>query len=101
MVDETLGAFRSDGRAFLTLGTDGTVKLRDAQTGAVLARLMANSSPATCAAFRGDGGVVAAGFQDGSIRLCDPATSQPIGPPRFMSRSLHKVVFSPDGASVA
>ena len=39
MLDETSGGFRPDGRAFLTLGTDGAVKLRDAMTGAVLARL--------------------------------------------------------------
>ena len=38
MVDETSGGFRPDGRAFLTLGTDGTVKLRDATTGAVLGK---------------------------------------------------------------
>ena len=101
MVDETSGGFRPDGRAFLTLGTDGTVKLRDAVTGAVSSRLMATNSPAICATFRGDGGLLAAGFQDGSVRLCDPATSQPIGPPRFMEHSLNKVVFTPDGRSVA
>ena len=101
MVDETSGGFRPDGRAFLTLGTDGTVKLRDAMTGGVTSRLVAASSPAICAAFRGDGDLVAAGFQDGSVRLCDPATSQPVGPPRFMEHSLNKVVFTPDGESVA
>ncbi len=101
MVDETSGGFRPDGRAFLTLGRDGTVKLRDAATGAVSSRLMATNSPAICAAFRGDGGLVAAGFLDGSVRLCDPATSEPIGPPRFMAYALNKVVFTPDGRSVA
>jgi eukaryotic-like serine/threonine-protein kinase len=34
MTDELAGAFRPDGRAFLTVGGDGTVKLRDAATGA-------------------------------------------------------------------
>jgi serine/threonine protein kinase/WD40 repeat protein/Flp pilus assembly protein TadD len=101
MVDEISGGFRPDGRAFLTLGMDGTVKLRDAMTGAVLSRLMTTHSRAVCAAFRGDGSLVASGFQDGSIRLCDPATSQPIGPPRFMERAINKVTFTPDGNSVA
>jgi eukaryotic-like serine/threonine-protein kinase len=100
MHDETSGGFRPDGRAFLTLGTDGTVKLRDARTGAVLTRLMVASNPAICAAFRGEGDLVAVGFQDGSVRLCDPATSQPIGPPRFMGHALNKVAFSRDGNSV-
>jgi hypothetical protein len=101
MVDEMSGGFRTDGRAFLTLGRDGAVKLRDAMTGAVLARLLTTHSPAVCAAFRGDGCLVAAGFQDGSIRLCDPATSQSIGPPRFMEHAINKVTFTPDGNSVA
>jgi eukaryotic-like serine/threonine-protein kinase len=100
MADETSGGFRTDGRAFLTLGTDGAVKLRDALTGAVQARLMAASTPANCAAFRGEGDLVAVGFQDGSVRLCDTATSQPIGPPRFMELALTKVVFTSDGKSV-
>jgi WD40 repeat protein/tetratricopeptide (TPR) repeat protein len=101
MADETSGGFRPDGRAFLTLGRDGTVKLRDAMTGAVLARLMAVSTPAICAATRAEGDLVAVGFQDGSVRLCDPATSQPIGPPRFMEHPLNKVAFTSDGNSVA
>ena len=84
MVDEAPGGFRPDGRAFLTAGKDGTVRLRDATTGEVLAKLLTASSPATCAVFRRDGGLVAAGFEDGTVRLCDPVTAQPVGPPRSM-----------------
>ncbi len=101
LIDEAAGGFRPDGRAFLTLGKDGTVKLRDATTGAVLARLLTSSSPAICAAFRGDGGLVAAGFDDGAVRLCDLATAQPVGPPRFMRHAVHQVVFTADGRTVA
>ncbi len=100
IVGEGPGGFRPDGQAFLTL-EDGTVKLRDAATGAVLARLLTASSPARCAAFRGDRGLVAAGFDDGAVRLCDPVTSQPVGPPRFMRRPVAKVAFTSDGRSVA
>ncbi len=101
MVDESPGAFSPDSRTLVTLGTDGTVKLRDATTGAVLSRLLTASSRAVCAAFRGAGDLVAVGFQDGSVRLCDPATAQPVGPPRFMNRPLNNVVFSPDGQSLS
>jgi hypothetical protein len=52
LFDEGVGGFRHDGRAFLTVGGDGAVKLRDATTGAVLGRFQTSSSPATCAAFR-------------------------------------------------
>ncbi|HKI41139.1 MAG TPA: WD40 repeat domain-containing protein, partial [Mycobacterium sp.] len=101
MIDEASGGFRPDGRAFLTVGRDGTVKLRDAATGEVLTRLLTSSSPAACAAFRGDGGLVAAGFEDGAVRLCDPATSQPVGPPRSMRHAVHHVAFTFDGRTVA
>jgi WD40 repeat protein/tetratricopeptide (TPR) repeat protein len=100
MVDEAPGGFRPDGRAFLTLGKDGTVKLRDATTGEVLTRLLTSSSPAICAAFRGDGGLIAVGFEDGAVRLCDLATAQPVGPPRFMRHAVHQVVFTAGGRTV-
>jgi serine/threonine protein kinase/WD40 repeat protein/tetratricopeptide (TPR) repeat protein len=101
MIDEGSGGFRPDGRAFLTLGKDGEITLRDAATGEVLTRLLTSSSPATCAAFRGDGGLIAAGFEDGAVRLCDPATSRPVGPPRCMRHAVHQVAFTADGRTVA
>ena len=101
MIEEAAGGFAPSGRTFLTSGGDGTIKLRDAGTGAVLARLLTSTSPATCAAFRGDGGLVAAGFKDGAVRLCDPATAQQIGPPQFMRQAVNKIAFTPDGRSVA
>jgi tetratricopeptide (TPR) repeat protein len=81
-------------------GGDGTVKLRDATTGAVLGRFLSASSQANCAAFRGDDGLVAAGFQDGALRLYDPATNQPVGPPRFLRHAIVRVAFTSDGRSV-
>jgi tetratricopeptide (TPR) repeat protein len=101
LIDAGVGEFRHDGRAFLTLGGDGTVKLRDATTGEVLGRFQTASSPATCAAFRGDDGLVAAGFEDGTVRLYDPATNGPVGPPRFLSHAVVRVAFTSDGRSVA
>jgi serine/threonine protein kinase/WD40 repeat protein/Flp pilus assembly protein TadD len=98
---EISGGFRPDGRAFLTLGSDGTIKLREATTGKGIATLLIASSAATCATFRGDGGLIAAGFEDGTVRLCDPATNQPVGPPRSMSHAVRHVAFLPDGRSVA
>jgi WD40 repeat protein len=97
IIDEGAGGFRHDGRAFLTVGGDGTVKLRDATTGGVLGRFPTSSSPATCAAFRGDDSLVAAGFEDGAVRLYDPATNQPVGPPRFLRHTLARVAFTSDG----
>jgi WD40 repeat protein/Flp pilus assembly protein TadD len=101
LIQEEAGGFRHDGRAFLTLGGDGTVKIRDATTGGVLGRSLTSSSPATCAAYRGDDSLVAAGFEDGAVRLYDPATNQPVGPRRFMRHAVVRVAFTSDGRSVA
>jgi WD40 repeat protein/tetratricopeptide (TPR) repeat protein len=100
LIEEGPGGFRPDGRAFLTVGKDGSVKLRDATTGKVLGRFLTSSSQAKCAAFRGDGDLVAAGFEDGAVRLYDPATNQPVGPPRFMIHAVVRVAFTSDGRSV-
>jgi serine/threonine protein kinase/WD40 repeat protein/tetratricopeptide (TPR) repeat protein len=100
LMDEGISEFRHDGRAFLTIGGDGAVKLRDATTGEVLGRFVTSSSPATCAAFRGDDGLVAAGFEDGAVRLYDPATNGPVGPPRFLSHAVVRVAFTSAGRSV-
>ena len=97
LIQEEAGGFRRDGHAFLTVGADGTVKIRDATTGEVLGRFLTSSSPATCAAFRGADGLVAAGFDDGAVRLYDPATNQPVGPPRFLRHTLARVAFTSDG----
>ena len=99
--DDVGGGFRPDGLVFLTLGRDGSVKVRDATTGKALAKLLTATSEARCAVFRGDGSLVAAGFDDGTVRLCDPATNEPIGPPRSMRHAVRHVAFLPDGRSVA
>jgi hypothetical protein len=99
LLDEAASGFHFDGQTFLMLGRDGTVELRDATSGQVLGRLLSSSS-ATCAAIRGNGGLVAAGFEDGALRLCDLATSQPVGPPRFMKHAVHHLPFTSDGRTV-
>jgi serine/threonine protein kinase/WD40 repeat protein/tetratricopeptide (TPR) repeat protein len=101
LIDEVTGGFRHDGRAFRTVGGDGSVKVRDATTGDALSRFRTSSSPAKCAAFLGDDSLIAAGFEDGTVRLYDPATNQPVGPPRFMRHAVVRVAFMSDGRSVA
>ena len=44
MADEASAGFGPDGRAFLTLGKEGTVKLRDASTGTILTTLLTSAS---------------------------------------------------------
>jgi tetratricopeptide (TPR) repeat protein len=100
LLDQRASGFCPDGRVFLTVGKDGSVKLRDATTGEVLGRFLTSPSQANCAVFRSDGGLVAAGFDDGAIRLYDPTTNQPVSPPRFLRHAVVRVAFISDGRSV-
>jgi serine/threonine protein kinase/WD40 repeat protein/tetratricopeptide (TPR) repeat protein len=100
IVDEAIGGFLPDGRALLTLGRDGSVKLRDSNTGTILRRLLTVPSLATCAASRGGGDLVAVGCEDGTVRLCDPAAAQAVGPPRSMRHPVVRVAFTADGRSI-
>ncbi len=99
--DEIAGVFRPDGRAFLTLGRDGTVKLRDVATAQPIATVLRVPAAVTCATYRSDGSLLAVGCEDGGIRLCDPAVLQTVGPTRFMRHAVRRVAFAADGRSVA
>ena len=102
MVDEAAGGFRPDGEAFLTLGKDGTVKLRDATTGAVLATLLSSTRRrppvrrfAATAAWSPRGSRTA---RSGSVTR--PRRSRSARP-RFMRHAVQHVAFTPDGRTVA
>ncbi len=97
LAGEVAPAFRPDGKVVITAGTDGTVRRRDAATGALIAAIFSGSSPARRLAYRHDGRMIVAGFEDGSVRLIDPLGAKPIGPPRSLPNSIADVAFLADG----
>src|SRR5262249_23233657 len=101
MIDEESAGFSADGRVFLTLGREGTVKLRDATTAAVLGKPLPFASRPNCAGFNNDGDSLAVGCEDGTVHVYDPATAQAVGPPRSMRRAVCRVAFTADGRSIA
>ena len=62
-------AYSSDGAKLVTGGTDGAVKLWDAETGTLLATYLGHPSAVHTVAFNRDGTQVASGGRDGTVRI--------------------------------
>ena len=100
IVDETSLDFRSDGKAFVTAGADGSIRLRDASTGALVSTLFSAPSAVRRAVYRDDGRMIVAGFEDGSVRLLDPVTTRQVGPTRWLRTHAADVAFTANGRVV-
>jgi tetratricopeptide (TPR) repeat protein len=99
--DVASAAYRPDGRMILVAGRDGTLRLRDAESGRPVGAPMLHPQPANAAVFSPDreGRLILAGYADGSARLWDRASQKPLGPPVVQGRPVVAVAFAPDGRS--
>jgi WD40 repeat protein len=94
-------AFAADGRSLVSASHDGTARLWDARTGALLRRLWGHTKPLRSVAISADGATLATGSDDGTVRVWSPSS----GAERHVLRShrdiVHAVAVSPDGATIA
>ena len=74
-------AHSPEGSLLASAGSDGTVKLWDAQTGAAVATLKGHNDRVLAVAFSTDGKRLASCSADGTVRLWDVARRQAAGPP--------------------
>ena len=92
-------SFSPDGGTLVSGAADGTVLLRELETGNV-AGLSGHGSLSSMA-FSPDGTLLASGFGDGTIRLWDAATRIPIATLEGHRSGIGSVSFSFDGAILA
>lgn len=83
-------AFSVDGARLASGGTDGTLRVWDATTGAELHRVAVPDATLVAVAFSADGSLLAASFGDRKVRLYDARTYRPL-----------RVLAAPDLETVA
>lgn len=93
--------FTPDGRALLSGGSDGAVRLWDPVTGKELGRLEGPPSSAHCIALAADGRVLAAAGHDGAVRLWDVPARTELRVLRGHDGPVYGLAVAPDGKLVA
>ena len=94
-------SFSPDGSTLASGADDGTVKLWDVATGAMIATLEGHTDGVTSVSFSPDGSTLASGADDGTVKLWDVATGAMIATLEGHTDGVTSVSFSPDGSTLA
>jgi WD40 repeat protein len=94
-------SFAPDGRRLVTVSEDGTGRVWDTQTGAVLAVLRGHQGPVRFAAFSPDSQYVVTTSVDKTARVWNVEMGGSVAVLEGHSKNVLKAAFSPDGKHVA
>lgn len=94
-------AFSSDRKLLAAANGDGTITIRNSDTGQVERTFMKHLDPVTTVAFSADGQRIASAGFDQVVKLWNPADGQDLLTLRGHTDWISKVVFSPDGKHLA
>ena len=97
----TDAAFSPDSTALAGSGTDGLIRLWDAETGELKEAFAGHTDSVYTLAFSPDGKTLAAGSSDGTIRLWDAMTWEHQRTLTENNDPVLRVRFSPDGSVLA
>lgn len=86
-----------DGRSFATAGEDATLRLYDATTCDLRAKIETGQGEINGVAFSPDGQTIASAGDDGTVRVWDLATSQSLLQINASADELYNVLFASDG----
>ena len=96
------GAFRSDGKLFVTSDMGGAIRFADASTGEAVGSAVRHSGVVKSVAFSPDGKTVVVAAQFGvSLQCYDVDSRRPVGPTFECKDNLYAATYSPDGKIVA
>jgi eukaryotic-like serine/threonine-protein kinase len=94
-------AFDPDGKQIVSCGSDGTLKLWDAETGREVIRFRGLGGHLNCAALSPDGTMLVAGGLRGTLKVLDTANGQDIVKLEGHLPAVTCVAISPDGKRFA
>jgi WD40 repeat protein len=92
--------FRRDGRAVAVALNDGTVTVRDVDSGQPIGPILKHADRIDCLDFSPDGRRMIAACLDRTARIWDIATGREVVPPMVHPGEVRWVSFSPDGRLV-
>jgi WD40 repeat protein len=93
-------ALSPDGKRVVTASADGTARLWDAATGALLSTLEGHTDGVWSCAFSPDGTRIATASEDTTARLWDAETGAPLLTLEGHTSSITSCAFSPDGERI-
>ncbi|EJF55651.1 WD40 repeat-like protein, partial [Dichomitus squalens LYAD-421 SS1] len=93
-------AFSPDGRLLLSASWDGTVKIWDAYTGAIVRSLEGHTSPVCTASFSPCGKYIASASSDETVRVWRASDGSCLATLSDHDQSVLHVAFTPDGTGL-